>query len=306
MKEERLSKAIAVGKVKIGDRELACAVLDDPENTRVFTQEGFLTAIGRAGKAKGGEGATVDGFPAFLRANNLKPFISDELIQSTKPILFEPYKGSGYRGKAFGYKATLLPKVCWVYHDANAAGKILSSQRRIVGVCEIMLRALTNVAIEALIDEATGFQDMRARDALQKILAKYVSEEAKPWVLTFDNEFYKLIFALNRWPFDPSSIKRPSVIGHWTNDIYDRLAPGVKAELHRVVKRDAKGRPAERLHQHIKLEAHPELVSYLTAIKALMRAAADWKMFQRLLQRAYPKIGSNLELPFIKEENQVQ
>jgi hypothetical protein len=86
----------------------------------------------------------------------------------TKPIIFEPYKGSGYRGIAFGYKATLLPKVCWVYHDAIVAGKILPSQQRIAVVCEIMLRALTNVAIDALIDEATGFQDMRARDALQK------------------------------------------------------------------------------------------------------------------------------------------
>jgi len=297
MTENALPKAIAVGKLRIGERELACAVLDDADNTRVFTQEGFLTAIGRAGKAKGGEGATVDGLPAFLRANNLKPFITDELEQSTKPIIFEPFKGSGYKGKAFGYRATLLPKVCWVYHDASIAGQILPSQQKVATVCEIMLRALTNVAIDALIDEATGFQDMRARDALQKILNKYVSDEAKPWVLTFDDQFYKLIFSLNKWPYDPSSVKRPSVIGHWTNDIYDRLAPGVREELHRVVKRNKNGRPAERLHQHIKLEAHPELVAYLTAVKALMRASPNWKFFQRLLQRSYPKIGSNLELP---------
>ena len=45
------------------------------------TQEGFLLAIGRAGKAKGGEGATVDGMPAFLRAANLKEFISNDLIE---------------------------------------------------------------------------------------------------------------------------------------------------------------------------------------------------------------------------------
>ena len=28
---------------------------------------------------------------------------------STKPIMFEPYKSAGYKGMAFGYKATLLP-----------------------------------------------------------------------------------------------------------------------------------------------------------------------------------------------------
>lgn len=292
-----MPKAIAEGVLKIGEKDIPCAVLNDLENTRVLTQGGFLVAIGRAEKAKGGEGATVDGLPAFLRANNLQPFISQDLLESTNPIIFEPLSG-GYLGKAFGYKATLLPKVCWVYHDANAAGKILPGQKHIAVVCEIMLRALTNVAIDALVDEATGFQDLRARDALQKILEKYVSEEAKPWALTFDNDFYKLIFQLNGWPFDPTSVKRPSCIGTWTNDIYDRLAPGVKDELHRVVKRNEKGRPIEKLHQHITYESHPELVSYLTAIKALMRASSSWKSFQRLLQRAYPKFNTNLELNF--------
>ena len=73
----------------------ACAVLDDADNTRVLTQEGFLGAIGRAGKAKGGEGATVDGLPAFLRAANLRPFISNDLIASTTPIEFVPLRGPG-------------------------------------------------------------------------------------------------------------------------------------------------------------------------------------------------------------------
>jgi hypothetical protein len=293
--EIKLPKALAAGVVRIGDRDLECAVLDDQENTRVFTQQGFLLAIGRARAAKGGEGASVDGLPAFLRAKNLRPFISKDLMESTTPIIFESHKN---KGRAFGYKATLLPKVCWVYHDASINGKLLIKQQHIADLCEIMLRALTNVAIEALIDEATGFQDIRARNALQKILEKYVSEEAKPWALTFDNEFYKLIFHLNQWPFDPTSVKRPSVIGHWTNDIYDRLAPGVRVELHRVVKRNDKGRPTEKLHQHITYEVHPELVAFLTAIKALMRAAPSWRRFQDLLQRAYPKVNTNLVFPF--------
>ena len=56
---KELPKAIAEGVLVIGDLRLQCAVLNDAENTRVLTQEGFLTAIGRAGKAKGGEGASV-------------------------------------------------------------------------------------------------------------------------------------------------------------------------------------------------------------------------------------------------------
>lgn len=64
---------------------------------------------------KGGEGASIDGKPAFLRAKNLEPFISNELLRSTTPIEFIPEKGAGYQGRAFGYRASLLPDICWVY-----------------------------------------------------------------------------------------------------------------------------------------------------------------------------------------------
>lgn len=89
------------------------------------------TLIGRAGKAKGGEGAGVDGKAAFLRAKNLEPFISSDLVASTTPIEFVPLRGPGYQGRAFGYKASLLPDVCWVYQDAMIARKLLPSQKHI-------------------------------------------------------------------------------------------------------------------------------------------------------------------------------
>jgi hypothetical protein len=107
----------------------------------------------------------------------------------------------------------MLPEVCWVYHDAQAAGKLLPSQKHIAEYCGILLRGLTNVAITALVDEATGFQEIRTRNALQKILERDVTKELQPWVKTFDDEYYKQIFRLNGWIYDPSSVKRPSVIG---------------------------------------------------------------------------------------------
>ncbi len=170
---KKLPRAIAEGFL-FGDPRFPCAVLDDQENTRVLTQEGFLRAIGRAGKAKGGEGASVDGKPAFLRAKNLEPFISNDLIASTTPMEFIPLKGPGYQGRAFGYRARLLPDVCWVFQDAMLAGKLLPSQEHIGNSCRVFLKALTNRAIEDLIDQATGFDDARKRAAIWKIIEKYV------------------------------------------------------------------------------------------------------------------------------------
>lgn len=288
-------KATHYGELTLGSAQIPCAVLED--KTRILRER----SIARAFKIRGGgahwkrkkspeSGALL---PEYVSAKNLTPFIDDDIKEKLlNPITYFDKKGNQWQGTP----AILLPEICDIWLKARENGALSLTQLKTAREAEIVLKGFAHVGIIALVDEATGYQDERVKDALQKILAKYVSEEAKPWVLTFDIDFYKLIFSLNKWPFDPTTVKRPSVIGHWTNDIYDRLAPGIREELHKVVKRTKDGRPSERLHQHIKLEAHPELVAYLTAVKALMRAAPDWRSFQRLLQRAYPKLGTNLEL----------
>ncbi|HVV79438.1 MAG TPA: P63C domain-containing protein [Pseudolabrys sp.] len=285
-----LPRAVAEGVLQIGNVKLACAVLDDKENTRVFSQEGFLTAIGRAGKAKGGEGASVDGKPAFLRAQNLEPFISSDLVGSTTPVEFIPWKGPGYQGRAFGYKASLLPGVCWVYQDAMVAGKLTAKQQHIGVACQSLLKALTNYAIEDLVDRATGFDDIRKRDAIFRILEKCVSPEKLTWVKMFDTDFYRQVFRLNKWAFDPEKTARPAVLGHWTNNIYDRLAPGVKPVLHARVKRNASGRPTEKMTQYLTAEdGKPRLKEMLEGVKAIMRLSKDKSDFWEKMDVAYPK-----------------
>lgn len=294
-----LPKAVAEGVLLIGDARLPCAVLDDEQNTRVLTQEGFLTAIGRAGKAKGGEGASVDGKAAFLRAKNLEPFISNDLIESTTPVEFIPLRGPGYQGRAFGYRAPLLPLVCWVYQDAMVAGKLLQSQTHIGQACRELLKALTNKAIEDLVDEATGFEDLRKKRAILRIIERHVREDALPWVRMFDLEFYRQVYRLNGWAFDPENTARPGVIGHWTNDIYDRLAPGVRSALHSRVRRNAQGRPTQKLTQYLTPEeGKPRLKEMLEGVKALMKISSDWQTFMQHLDRAYPRFNDTLQLPF--------
>lgn len=294
-----LPKAIAEGTLIIGDLRIACAVLDDAAQTRVLTQEGFLTAIGRAGKAKGGEGAGVDGKPAFLRAANLEAFISNDLLESTTPVEFVPLRSPGYQGRAFGYRAKLLPDVCWVYQDALVAGKLLPSQRHIGDSCRLFLKALTNHAIEDLVDLATGFEDIRKRRAIDKIIDKFVEKEARPWVKMFDLDFYRHIYRLNGWDFDPENTARPGVVGTWTNDIYDRLAPGVRDALHARVKRNARGKPTQKLTQLLTPEeGKPALERLLEGVKLLMRMSTQWLEFKDKLDEFYPKPEAMPRLPF--------
>lgn len=158
--------------------------------------------------------------PPFLRAKNLIPFITSDLIRSTEPIIFDTRRGV----KAFGYRATLLPSVCWVYHDAMLAGKLLPSQEHVAKECQKLLRALTDKAINDLVDEATGFRDLNRRRVLEDVLREYVSPEALPWALTFDDDLYMNIFRLNGWDFTEQSIKkRPGVVLHGQADFAEKM-----------------------------------------------------------------------------------
>jgi len=79
--------------------------------------------------------------------------------------------------------------------------------------------------------------------------------------------------------------------------VYDRPAPGVREELVRLTGRDDKGRLKGKLTRHLTPETgHPALRAHLAAVQALMRASPDWARFKKLLQRAFPRIGTNIEM----------
>src|SRR5205823_3879614 len=145
-------------------------------------------------KQKGGQNlVSPDGLPPFLASDNLKPFISADLKQATVPVLFRSLptgEGRGQRGKrAYGYDAELLPMVCEVYLSAHDAGKTTKQQEHIVTACALLVRGLARVGIVALIDEATGYQEVRDRQALQAILDAYLRKEFAAWAKRFPDDF---------------------------------------------------------------------------------------------------------------------
>ena len=192
---------------------------------------------------------------------------------STTPIRFQSVVG----GETYGYRAELLPEVCKVYVAANRAGALLPSQVHIAERAEFLRDGLGILGIVGLINEATGYQKIRTRNALATILEEFIAKDLQPWTKTFPYEFYEQIFRLKRWP-GPDGVKRPSIIGHYTNDIvYARLAPGVLDELQSKNPTLPGGRRKDKHHQWFTPEpGHQKLKEHLAAVVALMRAAANW------------------------------
>ena len=167
----QLLKATHEGTLVIGALEIPCAVLDNGK--RVLTQSGFMLALGRARQAKGRQYYDADvNLPAFLTAKNLKPFIPNDLMVTSSQIEFRSSTG----GVAFGYSAELLPKVCNVFLDANAAGVLSHTQLHVAKMALLLVRGLAETGIIALVDEATGFQYERPRKDLEEYLKRFLSD----------------------------------------------------------------------------------------------------------------------------------
>ena len=262
----------------IGAVEIPCYVLED--ETRLLTQSGMFIGLGlaRRGLVLTKTGARL---PRFAASKSINPFISKDLeCGLANPILF-----NANGREAYGFQAKILPDICQAVLDSRRAGSLDFQQSALADRCEILVQGLAHVGIIALVDEATGYQEIRKRKALATILEKFIAKELQPWTRTFPPEFYSQIFRLKGWS-GPDGVKRPSVIGHYTNDIvYERLPQGVLDELR---SKNPVVKPGQRRHKHHQWltgdVGHPELKDHLIGAIALMRASANWDGFNAIFK----------------------
>lgn len=291
-----IPRAVADGIIDFAGRSIACAVLET--RLRVLTQETMLVTLGRAGKAKGGKGSRqmlrVGGLPPFLAAENLLPFVSDELGRAATPVVFRTQRGA----KAYGYDAKLLPLVCEVYlkardahlqafRDAQANGTefrpvLLPNQERLVLTCDLLMRAMAREHIVTLVDRATGYQDQALREEiLAQILLDYIAPDLRKWTERFPNEFFRQIYRIHGWAWVAGNRRRPQYVGKFINShIYEMLPPGVLAELKNLNPVTQSGHRAFQHHRLLTDTGNIHLDRQITStitIMALSEDKADFK-----------------------------
>lgn len=285
------------GMLPVGTMEIPSFVLDD--GRRVISGRGMTSAIGMKGR---GQGVT-----RIVAHPTLKPFIDKGLSMAIEtPIEFH---GIANR-KTQGYEADVLIDLCKAVIDARNAKMLRTPQeQRYAHAADAVVTAFAKTGITAVIDEVTGYEAIRDRHSLQKILDRYLKQEHAKWAKRFPDEFYKLIFDMRGWQWRGMSVNRPSVVGKYTNDIvWQRLAPDILKELERLNPKDELGRRRVRHHQFLTDSiGHPKLQEHLHAAMALMRASGkNWNNFMRSMNRAFPKLNTTLELPFEDENGTAQ
>lgn len=254
--------------LKLGDAEISCYVLND--GTRVLSQRGVIGALGMA-RGSGGTNSGGDRLAGFFGGKGISPFVTNEMrVAIESPIRF---KSAG--GVTFGYPATLLADICDAVLSARRAGALQNQQKHIAQQAEVLVRGFARVGIIALVDEATGYQRDRSKDALAQILEAFVAKELQPYIKTFPAEFYEHLFRLRGLAYPPEKAQyKPQYFGKLTNDIvYKRLAPGVLTELK---KESAKDERKGKLHQRLTRDmGHPKLREHLASVVTVMKLTSS-------------------------------
>lgn len=300
MAAANLPKVDYPGVLEIGGASIPCAVLSD--GRRVLSESGITYAIlgERSGASKRLKRASQEAgalIPLFIAPSQLKPFIDSALLEG--PL--QPIQYQEGRRTVVGYDPRVLRAVCEIWLRAREAKALQKQQLDKAQRAESLMRALADIGLIALVDEATGYQQFRARDELQKILAAYISPELMPYTSRFPQNFYAELHRVRGWKYAPGSNRRNHYIGKLTNElIYKQMPDGVLENLRNKnpILPDKKRRA--NLHYRYLTDdvGDPHLQKQIDAVTTLLSVADDWTEFSRLFSKKFkPRPGDLFFLP---------
>lgn len=290
--------------LRIGKLEIPCYVIEG--EVRVLSQRGMQTGIGMS---TSGGSAGAHRLAQFIESLAEKGIDCKDLALRIRNPL--PFRAPGVGKAVYGYEATILADICDAVLAARKEGVLLASQKHIADQCEILVRTFARVGIIALVDEATGYQEIRDRHALATILKLYLQSEARKWERMFQIDYYRELFRLQGWTFHPEKNARTQYLGKITNNIiYDRLQPGILKKLNelnpRIETSTGKLRRKHTFTQFFTGDVGiPELKEHLSNVTVLMKVAKDWDNFIDMLDKVKPRVGETLKLDLDFGKNEI-
>lgn len=204
------------GKIELMDDELDCYVLDTKQ--RVLSSGSVSKAIANVER-----GSLQD----YAGQKALNPFINiEKILQET--IRFSI---PGTQFEAVGITTEHFELICRGYVKALYERAPLTDRQREIAIkCAVLTAGLTRTGLDALIDEATGYQYERAEDALRVKLRAFIAEELREWEKTFPDELWEEFGRLTNWSEPLRS--RPKWWGKLVIElVYETLDPDVAEYL---------------------------------------------------------------------------
>jgi hypothetical protein len=260
------------GIVRFGDIEVECHVLSDFR--RVFTQREVVRILS-AGRDSGN-------LQRYIRRNPL--FDPQYLEERTFKFRVLP------TAEAFGYEAEHLIDICDHYIEAKLRGELRSSQYKLVKQAEIVMRACAKTGIIALVDEATGFQKVRAQNALQLKLQAFIAEELQEWARMFPDEFWYELARLEGVRYSPRH--RPLRWGRYIMMfVYDAVDEDVGKALRA---KNPNPRFLKNHHQWLKQHGREKVNNQIQRVITIMKLCDNMDDFRDRFSQVFKRAPTRL------------
>ena len=193
--------------------------------------------------------------------------------------------------EAHGLLATDLIDICNMYISARNDGALITRQSHLAKRADVIVNAFAKTGVIAVIDEATGYQKYRKKDALRLLVESYIIEEAREWMKEFPDEFF---LELDRLYNNPQTTprKRPRYYGRFINKyIYEPIEKGLVLEkLNEINPADEKGARRKRLHQYLNQEKGIQVLrNRIGKVTALMQISPNKRRFDGNFKRMESK-----------------
>lgn len=266
-------KAEATGTLAHIGINADCYVLSN--GTRLLSQRGIVRAL-----SGGREAGNIA--PYLARLPNASALVAAGAIE------FEMPGG----GTAIGRDAQWFVDMLKAYKAARRARLLHKSQQKLAERADVMLDALAGIGIVALIDEATGYEHVRATGDLARLFDRLLLSQADRWAQMWPEDVVASLCKTYGIQKDKRGVPAPllGVIGQ----IY-RIVLGV--EVHEEVKRrNPRGPNREMHHQYFDRDLRRLVSDDLIIIKLLSDQSRDKNEFLRRMQSHYKGDAFQLEL----------
>ncbi len=296
--DKTLPTVLLGAKLTLGGVEVDCYVTEDGE--RLIAGRGMQDILKVVDDDVPKAQKAGSRLTRLLNNKTLNPLIYKDKSQGH----FSPIKRR-YQGRMIaGFNAEMLVDICEGVLEARSNGLIKTPRLSIIAAqCEIIMRGLAKTGIIALIDEATGFQNLRPADGLRTYFDQVLKKDLAVWFKRFPDEFYENIYKLKGWEWPGMGKNRFSVVGKYTNDlVYGRIVPGLQEELEKRNPKNVSGHREHKHHQWLNDEAGDKLFSaQMFTILALQRACLNkagnkWNHFMSMMDDILPKKGATIPL----------
>ncbi|MGN6655981.1 MAG: P63C domain-containing protein [Rhodanobacter sp.] len=219
------------GIVDLGGEPVDCYVLSN--GRRVISLRAAVKSIADADSGD---------LAKFIGVSSMKAFIDKDLVLAE--LLEFSIPGTQFKGSGLGtesYEMILRAYVRALYEKADLTDR----QREIAVKCAIITAGLVRTGLDALVDEATGYQYERAEDALQVKLRAFIAEELRAWEKTFPDELWQEFGRLTKWSGPLHSRPR-----WWGKLVIELIYDTLDADVAKYLKEN---KPPQGVHWHRQL-----------------------------------------------------